>query len=533
MLATCYFGVLVQARVGNGLSQSLSHDHLCRGINGPALCLFFQNLLNHDMASSNFSLSIRDVSKIMDRAIGYPPETPPGCSILILSCLRLIAPNDDLKRRTLYRDRRLLIKWMKFLTAPRSRAELAELKSTIIDCRCNDEDAPRVLQNAPWWLHRPADPSGTPPTLAQLINAFSTVLCLELDDEEKTGRRLSTLYRMKDRLLWPIGPADLLPFEDHRSMEAFGAWTHISDDPEDIHVLGNVIRNIVTTNKAYVLVGIMKSISIYDWISKTAIHGAKGLFAVLKQPDATATTVEHNMTLICEAADLIQELDLILFNNELVNWATSFGGRTILDVIKVCDYVLRVIEIAIRWFEQRSLRHSRDTDFDTAIGGFSHLASKAYNLARTKPVLDGLGKMLQNSILLNFENQKDVYERLIALSSAPAWRHRCWGPECLETFTSLRRQFRVCGGCKTATYCSRKCQRAAWQLKDASHRHICRLLHRITDFKKYEKENGQYNDSLQVVKRLVTREFPDNESASAAFANLEGLRRHQFNHLRK
>jgi hypothetical protein len=54
----------------------------------------------------------------------------------------------------------------------------------------------------------------------------------------------------------------------------------------------------------------------------------------------------------------------------------------------------------------------------------------------------------------------------------------CASPECSNAMT-LHPQFKQCGGCRRVIYCSRDCQKIAWDHTQVPHRRICSMLRQI------------------------------------------------------
>jgi hypothetical protein len=61
------------------------------------------------------------------------------------------------------------------------------------------------------------------------------------------------------------------------------------------------------------------------------------------------------------------------------------------------------------------------------------------------------------------------------------WYGRCYGPGCIATYADRSKNFKRCGGCRTAKYCSSECQAAAWRYPEAAHREVCGLYRACED----------------------------------------------------
>jgi hypothetical protein len=55
----------------------------------------------------------------------------------------------------------------------------------------------------------------------------------------------------------------------------------------------------------------------------------------------------------------------------------------------------------------------------------------------------------------------------------------CASPECTKALVGSDHQFQLCGGCRRIVYCSRRCQKHAWNYARVPHRRICGPLRRM------------------------------------------------------
>jgi hypothetical protein len=75
----------------------------------------------------------------------------------------------------------------------------------------------------------------------------------------------------------------------------------------------------------------------------------------------------------------------------------------------------------------------------------------------------------------------DPVMRLGRTAFGSSWSQRCYGPGCIATYADRSKTFKRCSGCRVATYCSRKCQKAAWRHPTAAHREVCSLYRACKD----------------------------------------------------
>jgi hypothetical protein len=75
-------------------------------------------------------------------------------------------------------------------------------------------------------------------------------------------------------------------------------------------------------------------------------------------------------------------------------------------------------------------------------------------------------------------DQENLWVHMIDSILRIAQASRCARPECTHTFADAVVHKR-CGGCHHVTYCSRQCQKSAWQHPVVPHRRICATLHKM------------------------------------------------------
>jgi hypothetical protein len=125
------------------------------------------------------------------------------------------------------------------------------------------------------------------------------------------------------------------------------------------------------------------------------------------------------------------------------------------------------------------------------------------------------------SVCDSVERARPAAAALADRAFSTGWVHRCHAPACTQTFSNAR----VCGGCRIAAYCSRRCQKRAWRAPQAAHREVCDIF-RTYKHVELGTEGGD-EDAVTVVVSVLEGMFPYVQ-LEAACANVEHLRATQF-----
>jgi hypothetical protein len=184
-----------------------------------------------------------------------------------------------------------------------------------------------------------------------------------------------------------------------------------------------------------------------------------------------------------------------LNDNELRLW-TSSSQKFCQEDVGRC--LCRALEAATDRFPAEASRTKNATDelgqltniLTLFIKRFLPLVSGAHSPAYVSPRIE---QILRDP---KFLTRREDVSRLRRAGFGTDLEQCCFAPLCRNTYACREAHFRACGGCKTAVYCSRKCQKSAWTYLGAAHRDICFMyaLYRATLSREREKR-GRHETS--------------------------------------
>ena len=88
-----------------------------------------------------------------------------------------------------------------------------------------------------------------------------------------------------------------------------------------------------------------------------------------------------------------------------------------------------------------------------------------YHLKLAKKLGSNIYTLGNNTTILTYENQLKCMTQVLCLKLNK--QHRC---DCISCNKIIAIQARVCKGCRSAYYCSKKCQKIDWRVR---HKNIC------------------------------------------------------------
>jgi hypothetical protein len=317
---------------------------------------------------------------------------------------------------------------------------------------------------------------------------------------ERRGEGLKKLYKATRGTLWPTSIDDLVP-DGSASLHGIVRWLPQIDadtvaQAEHVMLIGSVLR----TMPSYLRSGVMKGPILVDWLHRT-------LSTWTMQP---INIHAGGMSPEIEATGALLEPACYLSKDEILLWLSSSPRHSIQDMFSLIDRAFtRVVNYPshavaykqiqlLRWPYKRILEYfilSNDSSMPVVPALYTS-ASDDEELRRVAI---------------------DPVVRLCRVAYEHSWSQRCYGPGCIATYADRSKRFKRCGGCRTAKYCSPKCQRVAWRHPEAPHRELC-SLYRMCEDKGWP--HGVYSDATAVA---AWGALP-REQLDAAFANIENLR---------
>jgi hypothetical protein len=417
-------------------------------------------------------LTVPEAVLIMQAALGDPPTPPPGCVRLLLGCWQVLSDEWYEVADAMFETHHDLFQlWMRFLVVPRSPLEFKTLFAVMETCRC--QNRPALVRNAPRDLH--IHFQGPDHAVAR----FATMLCREFAPRLEKRWDITRLYRTRDRTAWPRSLEDMLPYEPNNALHMLGTWID-SPGHTPTAAIGRLFRVLVETFKARVLFGLIKSPTTWHWLTRTVFSVASRLKD--KYMPVTPLTVGNLLYFLSETGGLLDAMVDTMFAPEILMWVEhGCGMKRIQGVVNLCVAALQIIPVALAAIPETE--HTED------MAEFACVAEEAWSAltirlmwAQPETVREDIVGVRALDLCLSEEvvDWHDPHTKFIRTACGPQWTQRCYAPECLETYAGAERKFRGCNECKTATYCSRKCQKTAWNHPTAPHCGLmCALLRRV------------------------------------------------------
>jgi hypothetical protein len=460
-------------------------------------------------------LSMDDVIEILAFALGEPPAPPPGCSNMLLGLISQLNHLINESQGMFPEHGWINTHIIHFLSAPRLMAHLRDFKDTAETCRC--KKSAFLSARAPWALHgRSTAPDKTLARFVDLVSGdVSFVLGLA---------KLPALYRMKKTEWWPQSRRDLLVGNLNESFIALTAWFYLPD-PVPMQGHASLVRPIIQMYKSSVLLGLLKSPAIMNWIHQCG-HIAYSRANSSSPVKVSQMTTKNTVALVKDSGDLLRAVNDVLFEEELLLWATS-DGRTSSEVFnRTCDLATAASHIAAVRAEEHGLEIPDEVDaaVHSGVDGWTAFAAR---LMHTDPpsIPKHMTQTMRMALADRQDRAEDPYYRLLDTAFGPQWAHRCHAPECLNTYVSKNRKFQFCSGCESAAYCSHTCQKKAWGHKTAPHRKVCAVSRQVKDVL---REYGNEDMQCKILLRIVSE-----TRAELACERFDALRAAKFGYLRK
>jgi hypothetical protein len=419
------------------------------------------------------SARIAHTIEIMLCGLGEPPRTPPGCSNLLATCFNLLHEFTGTVQyfATFDRASDLCSLWVRFITAPRTEEDIDQLSCDVQTCRCFDQDAPLILSSSPAELHRPRE-GGSDPNLAWLIDALIVGVVSTLSLVKLSPRLFRTQPTSR---AWPTRPDDLLPYGPFVTLRMLEFWSINPESDITLQRVGTLHQNLCDIFGPQLIPGILKTnaglLYIYRFAARVRRTDSSSKLRISHQrPDE----VEHLLASFRQVSTILECMTQLLSSDELLIWLENHSVRSLKDHANCCFWLL---------------------DYARTVMGYILQAARTNNMTRT--VVDIERTILEHVKRIHLANPfsidisiiphgyrgyhrswpnvgSDPLARLLSTITSYYYsdrRDRCYGPSCLQI--DIEDQFKRCAQCKTAIYCSRRCQKRAWTFPGAPHRELC------------------------------------------------------------
>jgi hypothetical protein len=458
-----------------------------------------------------------DVVDIFTHALADPPEGPPACTALLLGLSHLLNERVNEGRKTQLQEARINPQIMRFLATPRPGVFLPQFKTTVERCRCKESRF--LMVRAPWGLHSYGDAPDR--HLARFIDVISGDLAFLLG-----RKRHLKLYRAPTGGGWPQRREDLLRGDPNEDFIILTMWLNLPD-PVPMQGLSGLIQHTIHMFKASVLLGVLKSPALLGWVERCGqMAYSRASRSSRAAVDVNPRTTKNTIMLVKDSGDVLRVLNNLLFPEELLLWTTG-DGRSSRDLfIRSCDLATAGSHIAATRAGEHGFEISAALD-EAVHSGVKGWTAFAARVMHGDPLcIPEHMTQTMRADLADLQNRaKDPYYCLLDAGFGPQWAHRCHAPGCLMAYVAAGRRFQSCGGCRSATYCSRACQRRAWNHFAAPHRKVCAISGQVQGvLREFEREPTRH--------RVLQAEISEKR-ARLACERFDALRAAKFTYLRK
>jgi hypothetical protein len=450
-------------------------------------------------------ISPDEAAEVIVTALADPASVPLACiNMLIYSydvLLRLwMEPEHDNHCQLVFRHYKHVLRCtMRFLCSFRSAEQLRVLKQTLErgPCRC---------ARGPEALHKLISPSRHRNLLAPgAVRMHHLIESMDLMLVSTIGKQggLLKLYKATRRSLWPTSMSDFVP-DGGASLHNLIRWLpQIEEDTSKQVDHSALICHVFEAMPSHLRAGFMKSPILVDWLHHT-------MTTWTMQP----IDVDADLPTAMESTGGLLESTRNLSEDEIFLWLSGSPRHSIHDMFTALDCaftrMMTYPSHAASYDQVKMIRepykliinymilaHQPDLHFIPTLYT-SASAQESLRVLRTDPVM-----------------------RLGRTAFGSNWSQRCYGPGCIATYADSSKTFKRCSGCRVATYCSRKCQNAAWRHSTAAHREVCGLYRACKD------AMLPHEDDINEAAMRAWGGLP-RQQLDAASANIERLRATQL-----
>jgi hypothetical protein len=451
-------------------------------------------------------ISPDEAAEVIVAALADPASVPLACiNILIYSYSVLsrlwIETEHDIDHQLVFRHYRHVMRCtMRFLCGFRSAEQFRVLKQTLERGPCRCARGPEVL-------HKLILPSRHRTLLtpgADRMHRLIEAMTLMLDSTIVEQGGLRKLYKATRRSLWPTSMSDFVP-DGSASLHNLMRWLPQTDMDTSEQVADHcmLICRVFEAMPSYLRAGFMKSSMLVDWLHHTMTRWTVQPIDVHTQelPRAIMFTGP-----LLESARNLSEDEIFL-------WLSGSSRHSIHDMFTALD----------RAFTKMVNYPSHAASYEQV-----EMLREPYKLIINYMVLaHQLNLNFMPSLYTSASDQEalrvrrtDPVMRLARTAFGSNWHQRCYGPGCIVTYADRSKDFKRCSGCRTAVYCSRQCQAAAWRHPKAAHREVCSL------YRAYENATLPHEYGNQEPAVVAWGALPRQQDA--ACTNVENLRATQL-----
>ncbi|EIN10205.1 hypothetical protein PUNSTDRAFT_125170 [Punctularia strigosozonata HHB-11173 SS5] len=359
---------------------------------------------------------------------------------------------------------------MRFLSYPRSSAELHAVAESLKTCHC-DLSQPFVKT-----LHKSSSQTASRPGVKDCWHLMCDFIGSAVEHFIGTDHSVrSKLKKSQRRLTWPASTDDVAPYGLEATINALANLVELR-----ISSVLTILRSIVAVfGRTAALQILLKHETLPSSLYALLVYYADAAWQhdprKLRNLDKPYSTIFALDLTSQYFMDLISSppLDLITFLLRADQPSDAF----VTQWSRILDWATATRDSLPPGFVRRfNTPHKPNSytylldilDRAPVIGGVLHLRQSTS--AMPGPTISpAIARVAENSYM-------PIVASLDGATRQYGQNARCFARGCPWTEAVAMRRFSVCGGCEHMKYCSPECQRAAWADAVAPHKPICRLL---------------------------------------------------------
>jgi hypothetical protein len=392
------------------------------------------------------------------------PLTLVGCMMVLSKFLLDCGPSKSNDGATMFHlmveeINTLQIAWA---VRPRTTAELEECALWKCTCHSSTADPHEFHARGQHFFKDGCD---------QQIIVF-VALCLlplRLLNERYRGRSMKNRFiKSKMRRRWPHSLADVMPDGAENAFRGWVAWFGLDLGPSrheraELLVVVTVLFKLAPSSTMPYLVG-SKTLLTGGIVDSVHHASAKWEKHVFRSADKQHTQVilERTFHLLSGVYVVLGTL-LINAHQDQVTAFLAHGKP--MDLLHCCDQVIKLLE----QIQVKAKAYTIDALTPTAV-------------AALFPVFRNVRRMICDHLPMdapdaehNMSEKRRLIKDFCHVAVEMASRQLCNAPGCTHTFADSGRRFQYCAGCLRVCYCSRACQKAAWN-HEVGHRDVCSAI---------------------------------------------------------
>jgi hypothetical protein len=358
----------------------------------------------------------------------------------------------------------LLTTSMYWITAPRSAEDRESLAN--LPCLCTPAVKADVLHQQGLDFFSSSTAGHTTPFASlfqHLGNSISAKCHRNIYGSMAPGRDYWQIVNRR-RSWWPTCFDQLLPHGPEDTTRGLIAWLSDNVSPFIVPVIIQILSPLILFT--YPLT------TPYILTSSTLI--TDGILPIL---DSACDYMHNNYPLYTSAAyDENTELTLAVVLGFMTNIVRRFSNE-VQRRVWLQENATRLLDTYDRALIAHDQPHARGKPAREYINSLACLLLQDFPGLAQRTAIEQ-GRRLQ--MLHSRVSERTAWEKMVSVLAGAAKSYRCASPGCMLTTADLDPgAFRLCGGCRRVSYCSRECQKADWKCDISGvlpHREICNMI---------------------------------------------------------